>query len=413
MKKLEHYKTMENQVTQEKEALEEMIASKVDLTCARIEVQERLSGDRKYFSEEAQLELVASYQLSTKLVRALKAGEIKESFAVKSLIREGQDSGWHLVESCRGLVASKIKEATKDRGTAFSDYRVELKAETDVFILETAVNFDKEKNSSFGAFLNISIKGFISVNVRKSVHTGEMSQAWERVIRKIRAITTAASAEHRVASKKEILSKVDEGFDEWAENHLDENEQLLKGDEREEAKKRRLSKQGMPGARKEIDRLIILAEGEESLDQFTAEGLTIGDRVIASENVESSVMDVNSEWMLERVYAVALGDKATEYKGLLNGYHGLLGVVEGDASAPEEEEGTERKRPWSLTRISSHTGAERTNVRNMLKDNAQSRLSAPHAQFAHLAPGLLLQVEEEPSDAFSQVRALPREMFAE
>lgn len=392
----------------------------VDVTLAQEEILKHSGEGWLDLSPEAQHQLIASYQQGRIAEAALKDVKDRALFRKLSAMKsQGRDHAALIVDSCFGLVWSKLRaKAVARMGESWTNRSSDdLKAEVNAFILEKASGFNPEVNSSFKAYLSSQVSALVGSVLKGVGRSGSMPDAWERVLRMVAAILQDGRAKGLEVSREEVVASLEIGFKKWAEDKMTLEELELGEAARIEVQRKKLSKSGMLSALKDIDSLIILASGEVRLDATlgSESSGTFADVYAGTVDVEGQVFGEDPEAALRRVYKVALGDQSGDLHTLMAAYHGLLGQVEGFATLDPDSlmaEGSARK-AWSLNSLSDRSGFERVEVRNVLKDRARARLAAPHAQFAHLAFEVDLQFEVESKDILSEVRAMPREMFAD
>lgn len=393
----------------------------VDVSLAQEEIKGRTDGSWLRLSPLAQNQLIASYQQGRIAEAQLKDVKDRALFKKLSAMRsQGRDHAGLLVDSCFGLVWGKLRsEAVMRMGENWANQSSDdLKAEAHAFILEKAAGYNPEVNSSFNAYLASQVTYLVSETFKDAGRSGTMSDSWKRTLRQVVAILKEGRELGREVSRDELIKTLEARAHVWAERDLDLASSELSEEERAELRRKKLSKQGTLSALKDIDHLIALAAGEVRLDASlgTDSSTTYAEMHAGTVDVESQVLgDSDPEAALKRVYQVALGDQSGDLHSLMVAYHGLLGAVEGEAAVTtkDEEGDLKRNQAWTLNRISAHSGIERVQVRNVLKDRARARLASPHAQFAHLAFEVEVQFEVEVKDTLSEVRAMPRELFAD
>lgn len=353
--------------------------------------------------EELQNRLVASHKLGT----ALEA-------SWGDLDLEGRRAHWRerevrkrhtqsLVESCLGLVLGKLlAEARRRMGEDWTrENASDLRSEAAGYVLECAGRFDVNVTGSFAAYTATNAANFVNGVLRGSSRAGAVPQGWERMLRMVGGIR----AEHadRELSRTELVTMLQARCWSWAEDHLPANERELTGEARIEAIERKMSKQGMSSALKDIDKILGVSRGDIRLDATVGDGgTTVADLVdlVDRGGVEAEVFTASAEDALDGLYAVALGDAADAMRARMADSYGLLAALEGDGARELEDDDDEVE-------------GVRTKMGKAEKARARARLSAPHAQFAHLAPELDVVFEEPETSVVAFVRSLDRLSFAD
>ena len=137
-----------------------------------------------------------------------------------------------------------------------------------------------------------------------------------------------------------------------------------------------LTKQGYNKAISELDAIMALGLSDLRLDQevTTGEGTTVGSLLTSDETI------LDNESLLDQIYFLALGTNQWA-RPALAAQHGLLGEIEGTSLI--QDESCHSAKDFSFTKFSKEVGLEKSIVKLVLS-NAGKRISAPHAQFAHL-----------------------------
>jgi hypothetical protein len=351
--------------------------------------------------EHVQNLLVASHRASSALEARWEGLDLEER---RRLWREREVRRRHtqaLVESCLGLALGKLLvESRKRMGEDWvRENATDLRSEAAEFVLSCAARFDVTITGSFAAFVASNSSNFVSGVLRASGRAGAVPQGWERVLRMVGGI----QAEHkdRKLSRTELVGMLESRCRTWAEEHLGASERELTGEAREAALERKMSKQGMTSALKDIDKILAVVRGDVRLDATVGDGSTcVGEIVgmVDRDGVEGEVFTQGAEEALDRLYAVALGDSADEMRARMADSYGLLAALEGEGAREFEDADAE--------------GAG-TKMGKAEKARARARLLAPHAQFAHLAPALEVVFEEPSGSVLAFARSLDRMSFAD
>lgn len=390
--------------------LTELVPADVSFIDEQLELQKNKEID--FLSPKCHEELILSYKTSIKAKEALKETSDRQTILyLNKLVTLGQKHAEELVNSCFGLFWGKFNDEAKRRlGENWHRNGVdeEIKSEIKANILSQALVYDSSLGVAFTAFLSAR-KGrdaLVSTTLRSYRARGrKMPQGWDRVVVMVSAIKNDFAEKGKVASKDDIVQSLEIKFDEWAQERLTSEELTYSKNEIVKIKETKLSKAGMTGAIKKIDEILELSLTETSLNLTKSEaGIELENFIITPETFNQTESDL----ALERLYKVALGDKAENLNGFMVAYHDLLGEVEGEAVLGENVTGKEN---WTLAKLSEETGLQRVEVRNVLKNQAQARLSAPHAQFAFLSNNITIEKEE--NSTFAKIRMIPKEMFAD
>lgn len=273
-----------------------------------------------------------------------------------------------------GTVAANAtggSEASRDR-------REEFLAEARLWLIEQLLEFEpKDGGGSCGAFIRARQNWFRSA-VRRSANGQTISHGRYAVLGVIGAVVDEfQAAAHRAPTSNELKALVSERLTAQVREKILETDagsnltdEALAGEVR-----RRLSKDGITAALEHFDEVRL-----ESRPDLPLRILEIGDDAphwgVPVPTVEAPELDVrDEEASFEALLAVALGDRQWARTA--------FGQRAGETPSGADAEGDAR----TLKDLAREAGCSTAELKDVL-EAARCRVLAPHAQWAHLAPGL-------------------------
>lgn len=258
------------------------------------------------------------------------------------------------------------------------DRREEFLAEARLWLVEQLHEFEpKDGGGSCGAFVRARQNWFRS-SVRRSANGQTISHGRYAVLGVIGAVVDEFQAtEHRAPSNTELKALVTERLAAQARAKILDTEA---GQSLDEAAltaevRRRLSKDGVTSALEHFDEVRLDSRPDLPLQVLEAED-DAPHWGVPVPTVEAPDLDArDEEATFEALLAVALGDRQWARTA--------FGQRAGETSSGADAESDARTLK-DLAREAGHSTAELKDV----LEAARCRVLAPHAQWAHLAPGL-------------------------
>lgn len=346
-------------------------------------------------TEDLNLPLVERYQAGRAAAAKLREGAGRDAAALRLQVGAGEDAAVLLVKELVGLVLDKVRrEAIQRREIGwFERHLDDLRGDATEWLLRELEGF-RAGEGSVAAFVATRAAWEASDLLYKySQDGGRLERSWYQI-----RSASAACVERlrgvlgRTPSRAEIADAVlSDARESLTARLLDKDPSLAtRPDELTRKVHDRLSRDGVIAAVANLDAIMDLGAADVRFDaSVTFDGdysTTVGDLTPGDRDVSDSLARTSrSGDVLEDLYAVALGD-AQWARGALAGRHGLLGVVEGDESLSGVRRGGEDsdRRMLTVPRLAELTGRDRVEIRRTLAA-VPARLTAPHAQFAHLA----------------------------
>jgi len=182
-----------------------------------------------------------------------------------------------------------------------------------------------------------------------------------------------------------------------------------------------LRKDGRLGALERLGDLLAIGDSDLCLQQPTDDnGSTIGDTLSSSPAAEDVALAGDPTLGLASLYRVAVGD-ADWAAPILAARFGALSDVEGSGALSRDidddidqdgELNHSSSRGVSIPRLAQATGRDRDVIRDVLRC-APIRLSAPHAQWSHLANTVASPVAAAESSTINSLKSIDRGSFAD
>lgn len=348
-------------------------------------------------SAAAQSLLAQGYQQYRRLKARQDAGEGLDC-SERELEKARAQSEWcseYLLGSVFRLVRVKVWERARGRfGEAWaSELFSELLADATATVLEAADTFDPAKGPTFASWVSERLDHDLPTHMGRHGRLGSMPQAWSRLSRIAHHVKPELEAAlGRAATAGEVRAALEERCRTWAEEHLSAAQQELVGAEREKAIVEKMRKQGMTKALTEVPEILAAMQSEINLDAPLGDGsgTGLGDLLSGGDTPEDVTMAAVEEDEYAQVLRVGTGNLNSEGREIVLTYLGL----------GEEEGGTYK-------RVAQQFGVPDLEVRHLVRD-AQARLKAPHAQYAHLSAGISSQFDAECDEDSSARAALGR-----
>jgi RNA polymerase primary sigma factor len=222
-------------------------------------------------SPEAQVELVRDYQrgVSAQEVLADPVGLPRdERRRLQELARRSEYAVEHLVGSNFRLVWLIVRENAENRygRERATDHLPDLMNEANVAVVEAVRDFDPARCPTFHTYLARVVRDRVRMVLTKDGPIG-LSPSWSRLKRIVSVRIPALEAElNRRPTQAEIQEDLLERCMEWAESKLSDEQRALPAAKKRELKLAKLRKQGMLGAIRNLDKVLVATQTVASLD---------------------------------------------------------------------------------------------------------------------------------------------------
>lgn len=313
--------------------------------------------------------LVASWQLS----RSCRPGELTET-----QIALAGSHGYLAIEVGTAMVKAKLAEHKGRNGWLDARYD-EVKADAQAWVIERMAEYRPGQGAVL-AFVASRLSWIVGELVRTHSQGGSNLDRSSYVVR---AAAWGAMSDLREAGKDATEGNLRAATIERLVRDKVAKD-IAEGTEPSEAYAKAIAsikKSGRFAALDRINELVNSGDSDVSLQASVGDDETVQDRLANKSSRAVSNDDIDQEDALSQFYRVAVGDHRWADAALV-ARHGGLGIVEGTGSI-DVEDGTTSSRPATIPALSKATGHSRDEVRTVL-NNAGSRLTSAHAQFAHL-----------------------------
>lgn len=223
--------------------------------------------------EPAAVEQIGIYQESLRAKSRIEAGTA--TLADHRALRAGDAAGQALVNSMSRLLHVIAKETVTGRGLgANAEIIDEMVAEGYIVILESAASYDVKRGGNFSARTAKLIRD--TLRKRMDEHAGagmKVAASWNRLRRRIPYEKSLLFAKlGRDPTVDELRAALEESCLQWGYEHLTPEEDALPEPERKEAAVRKLRKQGMLSALRNLDDVLQSGLSQASLDAPIGDG---------------------------------------------------------------------------------------------------------------------------------------------
>lgn len=324
-----------------------------------------------------QLELTRVYKKSIIAKELLNSGEKfnkKTKDELQSDVNKGITAMEQLCASCWRLAWLIVREQSekrfgKDKAT---ELLPDIMQEANTALVQSIKDFDESKTPNFHTYAAQVMRNHTRMVLSKDSYL-RLAPAWVRIKRiasaKIPQLTTDLG---RNPNKEEIQSSLLEYCLDWADSKLTPEQRSLPKPQREEIKMSKLRKQGMLGAIRDIDDVLIASQSPVSVDSpITADGpTTIGDMIVSKSQVDAVTQYEVKE--MKKAIAEALKTLTEREREVLVRRFGL----DGDES-------------WTCAMLGSKYDVSSERIRQ-IERTALAKLSSPHSQYSNLSDFLHL-----------------------
>ena len=323
-------------------------------------------------NNEEQLALARVYREGIAAQEALATKKLKgrERTAALEAAKRVDPAMEHLCASCWRLAWLLVREQAEKRfGRDRSiDMLPDLMAEANSALVRAVRDFDPAQTPKFHTYAARVIRDHLRAVLAREGYL-RLAPSWVRVKRMavtlIPELTTKLS---RNPTSEEVQEALLLRCLDWADAHLTDAQRALPEPQRHEARMSKLRKQGMLGAVRDIEEVLVASQPVSSLDApvgSDAGSATLGDLLPGSSS--DSVYDSVEHNELQNALLGALGALSERERDILLLRHGFDGGE-----------------PWTYGKIADRHGVTSERIRQIEKA-ALMKLASPHGQFAGLA----------------------------
>lgn len=335
-------------------------------------------------SASAQSELIVDFQAGQRAKEALRQGlKGAPERRAQASVRRAEHAIEYLVMSNFKLVLLITRENTEERygRERSAELLPDLVAEANVALTEAVLEYDPERCPTFSTYAARRIRDHVRMRLTKEGPL-RLAPSWSR-LKRITAVRVPALAATlgRTPTKAEIQADLERACLEWAEGKLTDEQRVLPEPERHELKLAKLRKQGMLGAIRDLDDVLVATQSVTSLDTPVGEegGSTMGE-LLAGTSGDSLFEGVELDELRNSLMA-ALDSLPQRDREIILYRFGFL------TEGPDDD-----GKGWTYARIAERYGVTAERIRQ-IERNVLTRLRAPHAHSGALAAHLPSQFE--------------------
>jgi RNA polymerase sigma factor (sigma-70 family) len=329
------------------------------------------SADRfSQLNPDEQLVLIARHrEVREKAAKLRAANRTRDKERLRELENEENRLVEHLCASCWRLAWVIVREQAEERfgRDRATDMLPDLLGEANYALVKAVQDFDPSQTPKFATYAARVIRDHTRAVLSREGYM-RLAPSWGRVKRL--ATTRMPELVHELGRKpttQELQDDLMKRCLEWAEDHLTDEQKALPASQRKKLALAKLRKQGMLGAIRDIEEILVVSQSVVSLDGAIGEegGSTLGDTV-AAEAPESLMDDVERGELHEAIMkALAdLTDREREIVLLRYGFDGSEG--------------------WTYSAIAERFGVSSERIRQ-IERGALEKLSGPEGGFAAFA----------------------------
>jgi RNA polymerase sigma factor (sigma-70 family) len=328
-------------------------------------------------NSEEQLAIHRLYLKGEEAKKNLLEGKVrKNNKEVQALILQGEKAMEHLCASCWKLAWLLVREAAEPRygKEKASEMIPDLMGEANAALVASVKEFDPSKTPKFHTYAARRIRDHLRVVISKDSYI-QVAPSWNRVKRMAVTLTPELTLKlgHQ-PSTKELQDALLEQCLSWADDHLTVEQKTLPEDLRMQARLTKLRKQGMLGAIRDIEEVLVATQNVASLDAPVNSddgAASLGD-LLKSSDSHLEYNNVEHKELSTAIYAAlaTLSDRERDIIMLRNGF-----------AVPGLEDDNEE---WTYNRIADRHQVTAERIRQIEK-TALSKLASPHGQFAGLS----------------------------
>jgi RNA polymerase sigma factor (sigma-70 family) len=321
-------------------------------------------------SAEEQLAMVARHrEVRDKTAKLRASNRARERQRLRELEREEARLVEHLCASCWRLAWVIVREQAEERfgRDRATDMLPDLLAEANYSLVKAVHDFDPTQTPKFATYAARVIRDHTRAVLSREGYM-RLAPSWGRVKRL--ATTRMPELVHELGRKpttQELQDDLLKRCLEWAEDHLTDDQKNLPAAQRKKLALAKLRKQGMLGAIRDIEEILVVSQSMVSLDGTIGEegGATLGDTVVAERPEE--LMDNLERSELHDAIMKALGgltEREQEIVLLRYGFDGSEG--------------------WTYSAIAEKFGVSSERIRQ-IERGALEKLNSPESGFSAFA----------------------------
>lgn len=243
---------------------------------------------------EEQLVLLARLrEITAKVERMEAANRARERDRLKELRKESERIIEHVAASCWKLAWLIVREQAEERfgRDRATDMLPDLLGEANYALVKAVQEFDPSMTPKFATYAARVIRDHTRAVLSRDGYV-RLAPSWSRVKRL--AATRLPEMTHELGRRptiEELQADLTKKCLEWAENHLTEQQQRLPAAQRKKLALAKLRKQGMLGAIRDIEEILVVSQTVVSLDAPMGDesGGTLGETVAYTD--EGSLLD--------------------------------------------------------------------------------------------------------------------------
>ena len=282
-------------------------------------------------SPDEQLLFIARHrEVREKLTKLRAANRTRDLDRVRGLDAEENRLVEHLCASCWRLAWVIVREQAEERfgRDRATDMLPDLLGEANYALVKAVQDFDPTQTPKFATYAARVIRDHTRAVLSREGYM-RLAPSWGRVKRL--ATTRMPELIHELGRKpttEELQEDLMKRCLEWAEDHLTDDQKVLPASQRKKLALAKLRKQGMLGAIRDIEEILVVSQSVVSLDGAVGEdgGATLGDTVISAG--PDNLMDDVERGELHDAIMAALGgltDREREIVLLRYGFDGSEG----------------------------------------------------------------------------------------
>lgn len=345
-------------------------------------------------SDAAQQQLVAAHQRSRQIENALAEGLFVGGQVPKArrMLRTYIEQRELLLGMLAPLCEKVAMEAATERLGADWARRVREDIHADAYLAAIeALNDYPAQKAGLANYVAYIVKNSIKDKIHSESRSGTLDRSWTRTASFMSGIRADAERSGEAITTQELYDRVRRRAWEYNLEKLGDEIDTLDSEKIARLVEARMTKSGITRALAHLPLIDAITRGETSHSATieTPDGEIERSDLLLDHNVDVSERAVggSGEDRLERLYRLMLGDD-TNLRDVLAARLSLLGPLE------SERDGVRAGRKWSAAACATHFGLEVGQVRQLVRQ-AERRLAAPHAQWAHLSGAIGSQYERE------------------
>lgn len=327
-------------------------------------------------NSEEQLAVHRIYMKGEIAKEGLRKGEIrKNNKEALNAVAQGERAMEHLCASCWKLAWLLVREAAEPRygKERASEMIPDLMGEANTALVASVREFDPSKTPKFHTYAARRIRDHLRVVISKEGYI-QVAPSWNRVKRM--AVTLIPELTLKLGhhpSTKELQDALLEQCLAWADDHLTIEQKNLPEEGRMQARLTKLRKQGMLGAIRDIEEVMVATQNVASLDApvNSDEGSASLGELLKSSDSHLEYNDIEKRELAEAIRSAleTLTEREREIIMLRNGF---------------PMPGVSHEQEWTYNRIADRFEVTAERIRQIEK-TALSKLASPHGQFAGLS----------------------------